>query len=123
MPLYIDVDFHPHQLSVCICNTDDDEVHQTSLVHKLEQVGHFYEQFSEAIVGVEASCSAQWLEKLLSELGRKLKVGNPRLLRVRARSRHKSDERDAQLILDLLLKDEFPELWRHPAHYVRAHWT
>ena len=49
---------------------------------------------------------------MLSDLGHELKVGNPTLIRARARSRHKSDKRDADLILDLLLKDEFPALWR-----------
>lgn len=39
-------------------------------------------------------------------------IGNPALIRARARSRHKSDNRDAQLILDLLVKDEFPAIWR-----------
>ncbi len=39
-------------------------------------------------------------------------VGNPTLFGARARSRHKSDVRDAQLILDLLVKDEFPASWR-----------
>ncbi len=30
-------------------------------------------------------------------------MGNPALIRARARSRHKSDVRDAQLMLDLLI--------------------
>ena len=37
---------------------------------------------------------------------------NATLIRTRARSRHKSDKRDADLILDLLIKQEFPALWR-----------
>jgi transposase len=49
---------------------------------------------------------------MLIELGHELKVGNPSQIRARARSRHKSDKRDADLLLDLLLKDEFPALWR-----------
>jgi len=39
-------------------------------------------------------------------------VGDATLIRKRATSRHKSDKRDAELILHLLLKDEFPALWR-----------
>lgn len=112
MTLYIGVDFHPHQQTVSFCNTEQGEVQQTSLVHNVELVRRFYEQFSGAIVGIEASCTAAWFEQLLTELGHELKVGNPSLIRARARSRHKSDKRDADLILDLLLKDEFPALWR-----------
>ena len=48
----------------------------------------------------------------MNDLGHKLLVGNPTQIRARARSRHKSDKRDADLILDLLLKDEFPALCR-----------
>ena len=115
MTLYIGVDFHPHQQTIAFCNTEDGEVRHTSLPHKPAQVRKFYAQFTNAIVGVEASCSAPWFETLLTELGHELKVGNPGLIRARARSRHKSDERDALLILDLLLKGEFPALWQRPA--------
>src|SRR5687768_12814198 len=112
MTLYIGVDFHPHQQTVALCETDNGEIQQTSLFHNLELVRRFYSQLPNAVVGVEASCSAAWFEQMLSDLGHELKVGNPTLIRARARSRHKSDKRDADLILDLLLKDEFPALWR-----------
>src|SRR4051812_39079568 len=112
MTLYIGVDFHPHQQTVSYCNTEEGEVEQASLAHNPELVRRFYEQFSGAVVGVEASGAATWFEQLLFELGHELKVGNPTLIRARARSRHKSDKRDADLILDLLLKEEFPALWR-----------
>lgn len=112
MTLYIGVDFHPHQQTVSFCNTEQGEVQQTSLAHNPELVRRFYGQFSKAVVGVEASCSATWFEKMLFDLGHELRVGNPSLIRARARSRHKSDRRDADLILDLLLKEEFPSLWR-----------
>lgn len=112
MTLYIGVDFHPHQQTVSFCETQEGEVCSTSLAHNLELVRRFYEQFPKAVVGVEASCSAAWFEQMLFDLGHELKVGNPTLIRARARSRHKSDKRDADLILDLLLKDEFPALSR-----------
>jgi len=88
------------------------EVSQTSLFHNPELVRRFYEQFPKAVVGIEASCTARWFEQLMQDLGHELLVGNPTLIRARARSRHKSDRRDADFILDLLLKDEFPALWR-----------
>jgi len=112
MTLYIGVDFHPHQQTLSYCNNEEGEVHQASLVHNVEQVRRFYKQLPKAVVGIEASCTAAWFEQLLSELGHELKMGNPTAIRARARSRHKSDKRDADLILDLLLKDEFPALWR-----------
>jgi transposase len=114
MTLYIGVDFHPHQQTVSYCRTETGEVYQTSLAHNVELVRRFYEQFKGAVVGIEASGMASWFEQLMNDLGHELRVGNPTLIRARARSRHKSDRRDADLILDLLLKDEFPALWRRP---------
>ena len=112
MTLYIGVDFHPHKQTVSYCKSEEGEVHQASLIYNVEQVRRFYKQLPKAVVGIEASCTAQWFEQMLIELGHELKVGNPTAIRARARSRHKSDKRDADLLLDLLLKDEFPALWR-----------
>lgn len=55
-----------------------------------------------------------WFENMLFEIGHKLFVGNPVLIRKRATSRHKNDRRDAELILELLMRDEFPAIWRRP---------
>jgi transposase len=112
MTLYIGVDFHPHQQTISYCNSESGEVEQTSLFHNPELVRRFYEQMPKAVVGIEASCTARWFEQLMQDLGHELRVGNPSQIRARARSRHKSDKRDADLLLDLLLKDEFPSLWR-----------
>jgi transposase len=112
MTLYIGVDFHPHQQTVSYCKSEEGEIYQTSILHNPKRVRRFYAQFSKAIVGVEASSTARWFEQLMNELGHDLQVGNPKEIRARARSRHKSDKRDAVLILDLLLKNEFSALWR-----------
>src|SRR5215203_2609248 len=112
MTLYIGVDFHPHQQTIAMCNTESGDIEQATLFHNPELVHKFYEQIPKAVVGIEASCTARWFEQLMQELGHELLVGNPTQIRARARSRHKSDKRDADLLLDLLLKDEFPALWR-----------
>jgi len=39
-----------------------------------------------------------------------LLIGNPRLIRRKALSRHKNDFRDAETILDLLMSDQFPRV-------------
>lgn len=112
MTLYIGVDFHPYQQTVAWCDTQTGETETVTLLHEPDKVRAFYEQFETAVIGIEASSRAQWFEDLLSETKHELRVGNPYLIRQRARSRHKSDRRDAQLILELLLKEEFPTLWR-----------
>ena len=113
MTLYIGVDFHPDQQTVCWCDTQTGETQTFDLVHDLEQVRAFYSSLPEpAIVGIEASTRAVWFENMLFESDHKLLIGNPVLIRKRAVSRHKNDRRDAELILELLMRDEFPTLWR-----------
>ena len=105
MTLYIGVDFHPHQQTVAWCDTQTGETKTFDLAHDLEQVRKFYSTLPEpAIVGIEASVRAVWFENMLFESDHKLLVGNPVLIRKRAVSRHKNDRRDAELILELLMR-------------------
>jgi transposase len=115
MTLYIGVDFHPHQQTIAWCDTRTGEIQTTDLINDPEIVREFYSSLPEpAIIGIEASARARWFENMLFETSHKLFVGNPVLIRKRATSRHKSDRRDAELILQLLLRDEFPAIWRRP---------
>lgn len=115
MTLYIGVDFHPHQQTAAWCDTGTGETATVDLKHDLEAVRRFYSSLpGPAVVGVEASAKAVWFENMLYENGHKLFVGNPVLIRKRATSRHKNDRRDAELILELLMRGEFPAIWRRP---------
>ena len=51
-----------------------------------------------------------WFEKLLATSGQKLQIGDPRMIRRVALSRHKNDFRDAETILDLLIRGSFPSI-------------
>ena len=105
MTLYIGVDFHPHQQTVAWCDWQTGEVRTTDLAHDLERVREFYSSFTEPLViGIEASARAVWFENMVFEMGHKLVVGNPVLIRKRATSRLKNDRRDAELILELLMR-------------------
>lgn len=112
---YLGVDFHPHQQRVAWVDLSTGEIKTRQLLHHTPAVQEFYAALPPAIVGVEASTNAAWFEALLSAHGHQLRVGHPALIRARARARHKSDKRDAELLLDLLRKHEFPVLWRRPA--------
>lgn len=115
MTLYIGIDLHPHQQTLAWCDTETGETDTVDLKHDLKVVREFYSSLSEpAIVGIEASARATWFENMLFETGHKLFVGNPVLIRKRATSRHKNDRRDAELILELLMRNEFPAIWRRP---------
>jgi len=121
MTLYIGVDFHPHQQTLAWCDTRTGETRTLDLGHDPEKVRHFYSSLPEpATIGIEASARATWFENMLFETGHKLFVGNPVLIRKRATSRHKNDRRDAELILELLMRDEFPTIWRRPRRAIRS---
>jgi hypothetical protein len=114
MSIYFGVDFHARQQFIKWCDTADGEVHEQQLSHRQpDEVREFYTRFQgEVIVGLEASGYSSWFETMLQQIGRQVWVGNPTEIRRRARSRQKTDRRDAELLLDLLLKDEFPRLHR-----------
>jgi len=112
--IYIGVDFHARQQTVCYLKTEDGELVVRELKHQnKEEVRAFYAQFKgHVIVGLEASGYSPWFEKLLTALGHEAWLGNATEIRRRARWRQKNDRRDAELILDLMLHNEFPRIHR-----------
>lgn len=114
MPIYCGVDFHSRQQLVAGCDTNDGEIIFTKLDHSdLERVREFYASLhGQVIVGLEATGYSQWFEDMLFELKHEIRIGDAAEIRKRARSRQKTDRRDAELILDLLLKNEFPQIYR-----------
>jgi len=111
--IYIGVDFHARQQTICYLTTSTGEIQFLQLLHHDKQaVRDFYTQFTgQVIVGLEASGYSPWFEQLLAELGCEVWLGNAKEIRRRARSRHKNDRRDAELILELMLHDEFPRVY------------
>lgn len=111
MTVYVAVDFHARQQTISYCDTADGEIHRTTLVHKDDNVRKFYEQFTgEVIVGLEASGYSAWYEQMLAKLQHTVWLGNPAEIRRKAPRRQKNDRRDADLMLDLMLKGDFPKV-------------
>ena len=112
MTLYIGVDFHPYEQTVAYCDDGDGEIGYRRFLHSDKQsIKAFYlSKGKDAVIGTEATGSLWWFEKLLFENGIKLKIGDPRMIRRAALSRHKNDFRDAETILDLLLRGQFPQI-------------
>lgn len=115
MTVYCGVDLHARRQAVSYVNTGDGEVRRRELHHQRDDVRAFYAQFSgEVIVGVEACGYTGWFEELVGDLGHTLLVGDAAEIRRLARRRQKNDRRDADLMLDLLARNEFPRLYRYP---------
>src|SRR5215813_9671893 len=114
--IYIGVDFHARQQTICYLTTETGELVSCELQHwDKTAVRAFYAQFEgHVIVGLEASGYSPWFERLLEQLGCEVWLGHATEIRRRARWRQKNDRRDAELILDLMLHDEFPRLYLPP---------
>lgn len=112
MTVYIGVDFHPYEQSIAYLDEVDGEIRYKRFVHSDKQsIKAFYRKCGmDAIVGIEATGCLWWFEKLLAEVGIKLSIGDPRMIRRAALSRHKNDFRDAETILDLLMRGAFPAI-------------
>ena len=115
MTLYIGVDIHARQQTVSYLDLSDGTTGQLELSHERDDIKGFYCQFQgEVIVGIEACGYTNWFEELIEQLGHKLVVGDAAEIRRLARRRQKNDRRDAELLLDLLVHNEFPALFRYP---------
>jgi transposase len=116
MTVYIGVDFHARQQTISFLTTESGEIQHLILLHQdLATVRAFYAQFAgqRVVVGFESSGYAAWFEELLEELGCEIWIGHALYIRQFAKRRQKNDRRDAALILDLLVKGDFPRIHRY----------
>ena len=63
-------------------------------------------------VGIEATGHTRWFEGMLAELGHELWIGDAAEIRASMVRKQKTDARDAAHLLQLLLSERFPRLWR-----------
>ena len=112
--IYIGVDFHARQQTICYLKTETGELVIRELKHQdKDQVRDFYAQFQgHVVVGLEASGYSPWFEALLERLNCEVWLGHATEIRRRARWRQKNDRRDAELIWELMQHHEFPRLQR-----------
>jgi len=91
--IYIGVDFHARQQTICYLTTETGELVTAELKHEPKTaVRTFYEQFNgQVIIGLEASGYSPWFERLLEELGHQVWLGDATEIRRRARWRQKND--------------------------------
>src|ERR1700687_4795211 len=118
MTVYIGVDFHARQQTISYLTTEDGEIQRIHFEHaKPAEVLSCDQQFAgqRVVVGFESSGYAAWFEELLEELGCEIWIGHATAIRLFARRRQKNDRRDADLILDLLVRGDFPRIHRYSA--------
>ncbi len=108
----IGCDFHPRYQQIAALDQATGEIVERRLSHEGREVVQFYESLPRgALIGMEATCPAQWFERLLDRCGHQLWVGDPAQIRAAVVRKQKTDTRDARHLLDLLLTGQFPRIW------------
>jgi len=113
--IIIGCDFHSRLQQIAMLDTETGEVVEKRLDHESEEAKRFYEGLKEpALVGIETTGYTRWFAEMLAELGHELVVGEAGKIRAKDPRKQKHDRRDAQLILDLLVRGDFPKVWLPP---------
>lgn len=108
----IGADYHPSFQQIAFVDTETGECGQRQLMHTTEAES-FYRGLNgtRVRVGMEATGHACWFERLRSELGCELWIGDPASIRAKRPRKHKNDRQDAELLLQLLIEERFPRIW------------
>ncbi len=112
--MIIGCDYHPAFQQIAFVDTETGELQERRLQHR-EEAEKFYRDLGaqkvKVRVGMEASGHARWFERLLGELQFELWIGDAAVIRTKRVRKQKTDRQDAQLILNLMLKGDFPQIW------------
>ena len=109
----IGCDLHARQQTLALLDAGTGEVVNRTLTHEGNSVREFYSTLPGPVrVGIEATGSMKWFLHLMEELGIDCQVGHPATIRAAEPRRQKHDQRDAELLLKLLVENRFPSIWQ-----------
>ena len=112
--IIVGCDYHPGFQQIAFVDTDTGELQERRLQHR-EGAEKFYRDLAaqgmKVRIGMEASGHARWFERLLAELNFELWIGDAAVIRTKRVRKQKTDRQDAQLILQLMLENRFPQIW------------
>jgi transposase len=113
--MIIGVDYHPSDQYIAFADTETGECGERRLNHSDGEAKKFYEDLRQrginVRVGMEATGYSRWFERLLAELGIEVWIGDAAKIKTKRVRKQKTDRQDAQLLLKLLLENNFPRLW------------
>jgi len=106
-------DLHTRYQQIAMLDTETGELRECRLEHAKGEVHAFFASLPDkARVGIEATGYSRWFERLLAELGHELWIGDAAQIRATVVRKQKTDVRDAAHLLQLLVEDRFPRIWR-----------
>ena len=113
--LIIGLDYHPSVQQIAFFDFETGETGERQLNHNEGEVEEFYRELKRrgisVRVGMEAAGNTCCFERLMTELGFELWIGDPVQIRRQRVRKQKTDRRDAHLLLKLLVEDRFPRVW------------
>jgi transposase len=107
----IGCDFHSGFQQLAIFDNQTGEIEEKKLRHPAQAAEYYRGLQGEVRVGMESGCPSQWFRQLLQECGHQLWIGDAARIRAAETRQQKTDRRDAELILKLMLEERFPRIW------------
>jgi transposase len=111
----IGVDYHPSDQYIAFADAETGECGERRLNHSDGEAEEFYRGLKRrgvsVRVGMEATGYSRWFERLLTELGIEVWIGDAAKIQTKRVRKQKTDRQDAQLLLKLLLENSFPRIW------------
>jgi len=112
--IIVGCDYHPGFQQFVLVDTETGELKEQRL-EPCEPAERFYRELArrgeKVRLGMEASGHSRWFERLLGELHIELWIGDATVIRAQRGRKPKTDRQDAQHILKLMRKDDFPRIW------------
>ena len=112
--LIIGCDFHPSVQQIAFVDTETGECGERRLAHCAEAEQFYRELKQKGVtvrVGIEATGQSRWFERLLAQLNFELWIGDAAQIRAKQVRKQKNDRKDAEHLLKLMMKDDFPRIW------------
>ena len=106
-------DLHTRYQQIAMLDRETGELIERRLEHQNGEAKAFYAALSgRVLVGIEATGHTRWFERMLAELGHELWMGDAAQIRASMVRKQKTDARDAAQVLQLLVEERFPRIWR-----------
>jgi transposase len=113
--MIIGVDYHPSFQAIAFLMKETGECGEQELNHSDGQAEKFYRDLKQRGIcvrlGMEATGYSRWFERLVAELGFELWIGDPAEIKAKRIKKQKTDRKDAQLLLRLMLENNIPQIW------------
>ena len=106
-------DLHTRYQQIALLDSETGELTERRLEHAKGEARAFYANLQGRVrVGIEATGHTRWFERMLAELGHELWIGDAAQIRASMVRKQKTDARDAAHLLQLLVEERFPRIWR-----------